>query len=440
MDRQNQNDLLRRARAEEEIRLVRALQASRSLPVTADERLAQLIFLQQGALGQPHVGASLQAQAFNGLPLSNSYQLSGLLHQPASIAGLLHPGAAVSSGLSLQQVASHAAAPQVSQLERLLLLQQATSLQPTTNGLASLQLGATTPNYMHNNLDALLRTANHQGLLSNEYFYGNPSMIASLTDQLQLQQRINGHASAEQQATPINDDQVSLLRSESSNLKVPSPQQNGSAQTTNSSSNSSSNNDQRSPAVIAPRPSGLAPGQLASLLSVPVATVAQESRGVPQPALAAPRLAGKKTNREITPALAAPSAGQEQEEEEEEVTDNGRPKRRGTQRVPTFPLKLYDLIIEAENEGKAHIVSFTSNGRSFRIHEVERFMTELVPQYFRNQKKFCSFRRQLSMYGFDRVPFGPDEGKFSRRLHLLLMSLLCLTMDFQNRCVHEQVL
>ena len=74
----------------------------------------------------------------------------------------------------------------------------------------------------------------------------------------------------------------------------------------------------------------------------------------------------------------------------------------------TFPMKLHRLLSQASQDGREDIVSWSASG-AFKIHSPARFMSELAPDYF-NQNKWASFRRQLSLYRFDRVPRGPHEG------------------------------
>jgi hypothetical protein len=81
----------------------------------------------------------------------------------------------------------------------------------------------------------------------------------------------------------------------------------------------------------------------------------------------------------------------------------------------SFPVKLHRLLQQVAAEGKEDIISWTFTGKAFKVHDRERFVKEIVPQYFR-QKKISSFRRQLSMYGFDRIPRGPEEGSYQHKL------------------------
>jgi hypothetical protein len=83
----------------------------------------------------------------------------------------------------------------------------------------------------------------------------------------------------------------------------------------------------------------------------------------------------------------------------------------GSQQVP-FPIKLYHLLADVERHGNTHIVSFTPDGRAFKIHDPEFFMTNIAPDFFR-QSHITSFVRQLNFYGFDRVSHGLNRGAFA---------------------------
>jgi hypothetical protein len=76
-----------------------------------------------------------------------------------------------------------------------------------------------------------------------------------------------------------------------------------------------------------------------------------------------------------------------------------------------FPLKLHELLDNAERDGIADIVSWQIHGRAFTIHNQKEFSLRVMPQYF-NQSKRSSFIRQLSLYGFLRITQGRDKGAY----------------------------
>jgi hypothetical protein len=83
-----------------------------------------------------------------------------------------------------------------------------------------------------------------------------------------------------------------------------------------------------------------------------------------------------------------------------------------------FPLKLYRMLEEVEEQGKAHIVSFYPHGRSFGIRDMKAFTDEILPKYFSKQSKTVSFLRQLNLYSFVRIRSGPELGGYYHELFL----------------------
>jgi hypothetical protein len=83
-----------------------------------------------------------------------------------------------------------------------------------------------------------------------------------------------------------------------------------------------------------------------------------------------------------------------------------------------FPMKLYRMLQDVEEEGKSHIVSFYPHGRAFGIHDINAFTDEILPKYFSKQSKLVSFVRQLNLYGFVRIHSGLDMGGYYHELFL----------------------
>jgi hypothetical protein len=81
-------------------------------------------------------------------------------------------------------------------------------------------------------------------------------------------------------------------------------------------------------------------------------------------------------------------------------------------RLP-FPSKLFEMLEDADEKGFRHVVSWTSEGDGFMVHDTAAFMKQVTPQYFK-QTKYKSFQRQLSLYGFTRIATGKRKGL---RLH-----------------------
>ena len=60
-----------------------------------------------------------------------------------------------------------------------------------------------------------------------------------------------------------------------------------------------------------------------------------------------------------------------------------------------FPVKVYEMLENAENKQFSHIVSWNETGTGFMVHDKDHFTKEIVPHYF-NLTKYKSFQRQVS--------------------------------------------
>ena len=74
-------------------------------------------------------------------------------------------------------------------------------------------------------------------------------------------------------------------------------------------------------------------------------------------------------------------------------------KKQKKNKIPPFPLKLYDLV---NNENNSHIITWTEDGLSFIIKDIHKFIYEILPKKF-DTKLFSSFNRQLNSYGFTKT-------------------------------------
>ena len=79
-----------------------------------------------------------------------------------------------------------------------------------------------------------------------------------------------------------------------------------------------------------------------------------------------------------------------------------------TTRLP-FPLKLYEMLEDADEQGFNDIVSWNKDGNGFMVHDTTNFVLKIIPSYY-NCTKYKSFQRQLSLYGFTRVATGDNKG------------------------------
>jgi hypothetical protein len=62
--------------------------------------------------------------------------------------------------------------------------------------------------------------------------------------------------------------------------------------------------------------------------------------------------------------------------------------------LPTFPFLLHKMLNDAELYGFEEVVSWLNDGRSFKIHDKQKFVCKIIFRYFRNQHQYKSFQRQ----------------------------------------------
>jgi hypothetical protein len=105
----------------------------------------------------------------------------------------------------------------------------------------------------------------------------------------------------------------------------------------------------------------------------------------------------------------------------------GNKQSRACNSTVKFPLKLHELLDNAELEGIADIISWQIHGRAFSIHNKKDFCLRVMPQWFM-QTKITSFFRQLSLYGFLRITQGRDKGAYYHECFLRGKHSLAKTM------------
>lgn len=93
----------------------------------------------------------------------------------------------------------------------------------------------------------------------------------------------------------------------------------------------------------------------------------------------------------------------------------------------TFPQKLMEILSKEEN---SDVITWLDHGKGFMIIQKKRFVTEVMPMYFK-QSKFTSFTRKLNRWGFIRVSRGPEMGAYYHRLFQRNNLRLCLQMTCQ---------
>mmetsp|Transcript_22667 Transcript_22667/g.47021 ORF Transcript_22667/g.47021 Transcript_22667/m.47021 type:complete len:243 (-) Transcript_22667:1069-1797(-) len=99
----------------------------------------------------------------------------------------------------------------------------------------------------------------------------------------------------------------------------------------------------------------------------------------------------------------------------------------------SFPVRLFDMLADVEERGLSDIVSWQQHGRAIRVHKPHRFVTDILPHYFR-QSKITSFQVSrwmvLQTVWSSRLLSNPD--------HSLLVSfrLTCILPCSGVPCLH----
>ncbi|GFH56905.1 hypothetical protein CTEN210_13381 [Chaetoceros tenuissimus] len=93
--------------------------------------------------------------------------------------------------------------------------------------------------------------------------------------------------------------------------------------------------------------------------------------------------------------------------------------QRGGCKYP-FPQRLFDLLEKADDvreepENLSSIISWSPNGKYFRVHNRKDFEDLIQKNHF-NQSKYASFRRQLNLWGFERIPDQEKDDHSERSL------------------------
>ena len=103
----------------------------------------------------------------------------------------------------------------------------------------------------------------------------------------------------------------------------------------------------------------------------------------------------------------------------------------------SFPWILYSMLERSDNIHLTDIISFQPHGRSIKIHNRNRFQSEILHRYFPKQSTIASFLRQLSLYGFLRLmKDGPDQNSYYHEMFLQgrpdLMYVMKRTVNKEN--------
>ena len=84
----------------------------------------------------------------------------------------------------------------------------------------------------------------------------------------------------------------------------------------------------------------------------------------------------------------------------------------------TFPIKLFKILENSDRGGYSSIISWLPHGRAFMIHDEALFKELIMGNYF-HQTTYDSFKRQLYIYGFQKIRKKHiDHGSYFHELFL----------------------
>jgi hypothetical protein len=94
-----------------------------------------------------------------------------------------------------------------------------------------------------------------------------------------------------------------------------------------------------------------------------------------------------------------------------------------------FPWKLHEMLDNADVEGFSDIVSWLPGStNSFKVHQRGVFVEGIMPRYFK-KIQFKSFRRQLNLWGFERIKGGAGKGGYGHYNFIRGKPSLCCMMQ-----------
>jgi hypothetical protein len=109
--------------------------------------------------------------------------------------------------------------------------------------------------------------------------------------------------------------------------------------------------------------------------------------------------------------------------------DSPTDEKRGVGGTRHFPWKLHFLLEQVEETGThASIIAWLPGGRSFKVHQKDKFANIVLPVFF-NTTKYKSFQRSLNLWGFETVSKGPSKGVCSNPLFVRGQPSLCHQMS-----------
>jgi hypothetical protein len=81
-----------------------------------------------------------------------------------------------------------------------------------------------------------------------------------------------------------------------------------------------------------------------------------------------------------------------------DTTNSDRDEDKFVNHSVPFPWKLHEMLEAADTDAFLNVVSWLPDRQSFKVHQVEAFVQDVMPKFFR-QTKYKSFQRQCKFSG-----------------------------------------
>jgi hypothetical protein len=115
-----------------------------------------------------------------------------------------------------------------------------------------------------------------------------------------------------------------------------------------------------------------------------------------------------------------------------QLKDNSKEQRPPSPRLESskstggnFLKRLRNVLLDADEDGETLIISWSSSGRSFKVHDRDAFVQQFLPAIIMDSSKYGAFQKILRRWGFTHVTTGLDEGGYSHPFFLRYQPKLC---------------
>jgi hypothetical protein len=115
-----------------------------------------------------------------------------------------------------------------------------------------------------------------------------------------------------------------------------------------------------------------------------------------------------------------------------QLQDNSKQQRLPSPRLESsksgggnFLKRLRKVLLDADDDCKTSIISWSSSGRSFKVHDRDAFVQQFLPAIIMDSSKYGAFQKILRRWGFSHITTGAEEGGYLHPFFLRYQPKLC---------------